>query len=1139
MGKKTDNAVLLKEPDELTASRFKALLENAFDGIVLYDETGVIQYASPSIKTFFGFTQHDLLGRKGSEFVYHEDADEAREAFYKLLLQPGKSSTHIQRFVTKKGIIRWSEYTLTNLLHNPEVKGVVSNFRDIHERKIAEEKARKSQQMLNTISENIVDGIFFGNPGEEFQYVNRGFLEITGYRSLEELQKVKLNQLFVQPEQWSEISNTLEKNGDVKNRQVLLRKKNNDYFWGAINITVFEDKNKQWCFAGSVQDITRQKHAEEQLQSSQQLLNSISKNVNEGIYRSSAKKLKYVNEAFVEMFGYNNAEEVTELDPHKLFADEISRISLLKKLNKHHRLTNEQVLYRKKNGQEFWGLMSCILVRSKDEKTYIDGAIRDITKQKEAEIKLQKSEQMLGAISKNITEGIYRSIPNREFAYVNKAFLEMFGFRSLEELNKVRPGTLYADKKYLNLVRNQLKEKGEIRNVEALFKRRNGEKFWGSISSIRVNESGGRIFFDGAIRDITKQKEAEKQLNESRNFLDNVMRTVAAPIFVKDSKHRWIMFNDAFCWFMDKSRKELLGKTDYDFLSKEESKQYWKIDNQVLRTGDVMLNREKITLKNKKIKHLLTVKSRYVNDQGEKFVIGFITDITEIKKREEEINELNANLLGVMESTRESIYAIDRNFNYIAYNKNHARMSKLIYGATIAIGDNVISYLKGTPEHKWLESELKRALKGEHFVSEQQVNQPRYKDKFIETTYNPIFDKKNKVTGVAVFVRDITEIKAAQEAINQTNATLSGVIESTKDRIVAIDKNFRYLMFNRSHAIRMKRLIGRDIQKGDDFIKLLPREVSSAARDHLTKALRGEPRTFEVEIQDQFLEASVNPIKDSRDKVIGATLFIRDITQRKKSEEKLKILNEGLISQNWQLAAQEEELKATLEELSERNFELDQLMYKTSHDLRSPLSSILGLVNLAHLDPSPDNYLTYLNKIEGRIKKLDEFIRSMLNYARVNRSELHVEPINLRNLMNSCIHELEYLENYAAVKISVSIENETIPFVSDSLRVRIIVGNIISNAYKYYNPETASFLKIKVNITPLATELIFKDNGIGIRKEYLGKVFDMFYRATERSQGSGLGMYIVKQAVDKLKGTIRVRSTFGRGTVISITLPNN
>jgi PAS domain S-box-containing protein len=761
MTKKTGNTILVKEPANLTPARFKALIENAYDGVVLYDATGVIQYASPSIKNFGGYSPLDLVGRKGTDFLYKDDVSAARDAFYKSVINPGKSITFTQRFINKKGNIMWAEYTLTNLLHNPEVRGIVSNFRDIHAKTIAEAEANRNRYLLNKISDNIVDGIFFGIPGETFQYVNKAFLDITGYKSLEELRKLKPHFLFAHVERWKEINALLDKKKIIKSEQAVFRKKNGEVFWGKVSLSLFSDKGKL-CFVGSVQDITLQKKSEEELLHSQQLLNSISKNINEGIFRSDGKKFLFVNEAFAKMFGYPGIPEMINTPP--------------------------QILYANINDRK-------------------------------------------------------------------------------EILNQLK------------------KQKVVVREVQ--YKRNNGQKFWGLVSFTGVKDGQGKFLMDGAIRDITQQKEAEKQLNESRNFLDNVMKTVAAPIFVKDSKHRWIMFNDAFCWFMEKSRKELMGKTDQDFLTKEDSRISWKVDNQVIRTGDVILNREKITLKNK-VKHLLTVKSRYVNDSGEKFVIGFITDITEIKHREEEINELNASLLGVMESTRESIYAVDRNLKYIAFNKNHARMSKLIYGSEISVGHSPLDPLKGTPEHKWLHKELSKALKGEHFVSEQKVNQPRYKDKFIETTYNPIFNKKNKVTGVAVFVRDITEMRLAQQAISQSNATLTGVIESTTDRIVAVDKHFRYLMFNKSHALRMKRITGKEIRIGDDFIKLLPDKIASLARKQLLKAFKGKQGTLEFELSDQQLEAALNPIKDSNEKVIGATLFVRDISARKKFEEKLK-----------------------------------------------------------------------------------------------------------------------------------------------------------------------------------------------------------------------------------------------------------
>jgi signal transduction histidine kinase len=341
---------------------------------------------------------------------------------------------------------------------------------------------------------------------------------------------------------------------------------------------------------------------------------------------------------------------------------------------------------------------------------------------------------------------------------------------------------------------------------------------------------------------------------------------------------------------------------------------------------------------------------------------------------------------------------------------------KLLYKADIKIGSNKLKFIKDTKDEKWLTNELKMAMQGSHFVSEKKLDYPQYHDRYIELTYNPISDDKGIITGVAVFVSDITE--------------------------------------------------------------------------------------------------------------------------RKQTEAKLKALNDELTQQNWQLASQEEELKITLDELSQRNFELDQLMYKTSHDLRSPLSSIMGLINLARLDESHESKDQYINKIEGRVKKLDEFIRSMLNYARANRAEVVITKINLADLANNCIKELEYLDNFKSIKAKVQVKNSGIAFRSDPLRANIIFSNIISNAYKYYNAETKSYLKIDITITPLNATIIFTDNGIGIKKEYHDKIFDMFYRATERSQGSGLGMYIVKQAIEKLEGTIQFKSEYGKGTTIKITLPN-
>jgi PAS domain S-box-containing protein len=620
-----------------TEKRYKALIENAHDAIVLYNVRGVVVYASPSVKKVIGYTPVEILGKKGTDPIHPDDVEHNRNVFYEVIAKPGKSLRVFQRIRHKKGHYMWCESVLTNLLHVPEVQGVVSNFRDITEKRIAEDRAHTTQQILETISRNISEGIYMGELGGDFVYVNDAYLKLFGYKSMDELKaSVNPRQTFAYPEEAHKVSEILRRDKGIINYECELKKKSGDRFTGIITIRLLKPQN------------------------------------------------------------------------------------------------------------------------------------------------------------------------------------------------------------------------GSTRYV-------------------------------GTLRDITKEKKVQQQLT------------------------------------------------------------------------------------------------------------------------------------AVIESTKDSIFALDRKLNYLVYNEHHAKVTKILYGVDLQPGMNYLEIVKKGKDHDWLKRDLQRALRGHEFSVVRSISYKGYTGDSIEIRYNPIQDHQRKVNGVAVFVRDITE--------------------------------------------------------------------------------------------------------------------------QKKYEQRLNTLNEELTHQNWQLAQREGDLKAALEELSERNFELDQFVYKTSHDLRSPLSSILGLVNLARLDKDKVTVEDYLVRIEGRIKKLDEFIRSMLDYARVNRAESLRTEINLEQLAASCVADLQYLDNFNKVKTTIKADARARKFPGDPLRLRIILSNIISNSYKYYNPDARSYVKITFRTSESAATITFKDNGIGIRKEHLGRIFDMFYRATEKSQGSGLGMYIVKQAVDRMGGKISIKSEYGKGTLIKITLP--
>jgi len=205
--------------------------------------------------------------------------------------------------------------------------------------------------------------------------------------------------------------------------------------------------------------------------------------------------------------------------------------------------------------------------------------------------------------------------------------------------------------------------------------------------------------------------------------------------------------------------------------------------------------------------------------------------------------------------------------------------------------------------------------------------------------------------------------------------------------------------------------------------------------------------------------------------------------------------------------------------------------------LRAPLSSVLGLVNLAKLPGNDDNLKDYLHVIEKKVNQLDHFITDVLSHSKNLKHDVIIEPINFQELIDQTFVDLSYLKGAEKIKRSIVVEGTS--FFSDSWRIAEIFRNLVSNAIKYQdfnkaNPE----ISVNVVIANGRAVITFKDNGIGIELKSLEKIFDMFYRASEQSDGSGLGLYIVKNAADKLRGDVQVTSTLGEGTTFVINLPN-
>lgn len=225
-------------------------------------------------------------------------------------------------------------------------------------------------------------------------------------------------------------------------------------------------------------------------------------------------------------------------------------------------------------------------------------------------------------------------------------------------------------------------------------------------------------------------------------------------------------------------------------------------------------------------------------------------------------------------------------------------------------------------------------------------------------------------------------------------------------------------------------------------------------------------------------------------------------------------------------------------ELNRINEELDKFVYSASHDLKAPLNSVLGLVNIAKRDGATGNMPLYLKMIEQSIKKLERFISDIIDYSRNTSVEVKSSVVDFKKIIDEAFNHVKYIEGDGKIEKMVEIDGDGL-FRSDERRISVILNNLIANAVIYHDKRKEDpFIKISVKYNKIRSKIIVEDNGIGIGKEHLVKIFKMFYRASENTKGSGLGLYIVKETLLKIKGSIQVESDPGKGTKFIMDIPS-
>jgi len=503
------------------------------------------------------------------------------------------------------------------------------------------------------------------------------------------------------------------------------------------------------------------------------------------------------------------------------------------------------------------------------------------------------------------------------------------------------------------------------------------------------------------------------------------------------------------------------------------------------------------------------------NDNGSIVRYGVLLDITEKKKVEEQFKLTEDRLQLALEGAEMGLWEWNNSKRKTFFNEGWAKKfgyqpgelekrfehwARLIHQDDISeVRNRLNNYINGKADSFEAEYRLRTNNGDYRWILD--------KGKAIER------DESGKILKASGTYLDVNDKKNSELIIKRNERLFTQLFDSSPLGIVLLDDVHKIIQMNKG----FERIFGytRDEIVGNQLNNIIvPEELTMEAIDINKVSTSGHVGSLEThrKAKDGRLIPVIIygvPVR-LENKTIGIYGIYVDITERKKAEQELQI----------------------------RNNELDNFVYKVSHDLRAPLSSILGLVHLANHQQNEDDIRQYMNIIESRVKQLDSFINDVLSHSKNLKLAFTYKKIDLNSVINKCFEDLSYLPNASDVKKNVTIIGQE--FISDPWRVNEIFRNLISNAIKYLNPNVRNpFVSVSIEITEEKAIFTVSDNGIGIDESNVPNIFDMFYRATERSEGSGIGLYIVKNAVEKLMGKIQVESALGKGTTFELQLPNH
>ncbi len=752
-----------------------------------------------------------------------------------------------------------------------------------------------------------------------------------------------------------------------------------------------------------------------------------------------------------------------------------------------------------------------------------EGTILDITLQRIAELKLAESENRLHTIIQTEPECIKLLGPNCELLDMNPAGLAMIEAENISDLlgksvlELVDPSYKEA---FANLTRDVFN--GVAGSLEFQITSLKGSKRWIETNVVPFRNTNGEIVsLLGVARDSTKRKRNEDLLRETEEKYRGIFENAPDGIYQTTPEGKFITANPAMAKIFGYNTPEELITSVTDIGAQLYLNPTARLEvMDLLRREGKVIGYEIETVKNNRevIWVLTTVKCVY-NEKGEiKYFEGTVKDITEQKKAERQIIKERELVNTFINSLPGVFYLYNKAGKFLRWNTNFETVTG--YTTEEVSSMNPLQFFEGT-ERDLVASQINNVfIKGYAEVEANFLLKDKTKIPYYFNGWKIRYENQDCLIGVGI---DISDRKKAEDQLRSSENKIRAFFRSTPDASVMLGRDLKVLDFNQAAEKLTQNANGRTLREGDVFVDLLYPETKTTIQKFLADALQGESNQTEFLITNSLTGLSswwlvvVMPAYDDAGDIFGIIVNWTNVDEIKQTEIKLK---------------------KQFEELQKTNRELDHFVYSVSHDLRAPLATILGLINVAEMESPTPNHQTYLEMMRNSISRLDGFIKDILDYSQNARKEVQVREINFQELIDDSISDLRMTPGAERLHVTVNVENSE-PFYSDVHRLGVLFNNLLSNSIKYQDyKKMASFVAVHVCVSPEKAVIKFSDNGVGIDKNHLQHIFNMFYRASEDSVGAGLGLYIVKETMDRLRGTIKVESVLHESTTFEITIPN-